>query len=143
MKELFLFFSKLIIFLFKPANIAFLSSLKKIVEPHIANSTSQNKGLINFILFIKLNQEIQVLLFKKVCVLLLGALKIRYLLEAKVLYSFNPDDDIFMPNLDESLAICNDTYHFTVQEINQMRQSAWLTRFGRRKPIPSDVFTIL
>src|SRR3989338_4626455 len=73
----------------------------------------------------------------------LKSLKIRQLLEAGVLYSLNPDDDIFMPNLDEAFQLCNDVYRFTLEEKQQMRLNAWKTRFGNRKPAPKNIAPFL
>lgn len=69
----------------------------------------------------------------------LKSLKIRELLEAGVLYSLNPDDDIFMPDLDETFQLCNDVYRFSEEEKQLMRLNAWKTRFGHRKPVPADI----
>ncbi len=60
-------------------------------------------------------------------------LEIRQLLERGVRYSLNPDDDLFMPSLDETFAICNAEYNFTEEEMTQLRRNAWASRFGRRK----------
>lgn len=73
----------------------------------------------------------------------LKSLKIRGLLEANVLYLLNPDDDIFMPDLDEVFQACNDVYNFTLEEKQQMRLNAWKTRFGNRKPAPKDITPFL
>ena len=73
----------------------------------------------------------------------LKSLKIRELLEANILYSLNSDDDIFMPDLDETFRLCNDVYNFTLEEKQQMRLNAWKTRFGNRKPVPKDVAPLL
>ncbi len=60
-------------------------------------------------------------------------LKIRELLEAGVLYSLNPDDDLFMPDLSEVFQTCNDEYSFTEEEKNKLLRNPWLSRFGNRK----------
>ena len=73
----------------------------------------------------------------------LKSLKIKELLGAGVLYSLNSDDDIFMPNLDETFQLCNDVYNFTPEEKQQMRLNAWKTRFGNRKPVPRDIAPFL
>lgn len=66
-------------------------------------------------------------------------LKIRELLNAGVLYSMSPDDDLFLPDMDETFLICNDFYKFTNEEKAKLRLNAWKTRFGNRKPIPEDI----
>lgn len=60
-------------------------------------------------------------------------LEIRQLLEAGVPYSLNPDDDLFMPGLDEVFQICDDEYHFTEEEKQKLLKNPWLARFGNRK----------
>ncbi|MEK7076225.1 MAG: hypothetical protein AAB941_00995, partial [Patescibacteria group bacterium] len=60
-------------------------------------------------------------------------LKIRELLKAGVLYSLNPDDDLFMPALNEVFQICNVEYGFTEEEKQKLLLNPWLTRFGNRK----------
>ncbi|MDO8496068.1 MAG: hypothetical protein Q7S43_01300 [bacterium] len=73
----------------------------------------------------------------------LKSLKIRELLEAGILYSLNPDDDIFMPDFNEVFQLCNDAYKFTPEEKQQMRLNVWKTRFGNRKPVPRDIAPLL
>ncbi len=63
-------------------------------------------------------------------------LKVRDLLKAGVLYSLNPDDDLFMPSLSEVFQMCNDEYHFTDEEKKKLLLNPWLTRFGNRKRVP-------
>lgn len=65
----------------------------------------------------------------------LGSLRIREMLQRGVLWSMNPDDDFFQPNIDEVFQMCNDVYRFTDSERKQMKQNAWLTKFGCRKKI--------
>lgn len=67
------------------------------------------------------------------------ALKIREMLKFGILWSMNPDDDFFQPNINETYQVCNDVYRFTPEDKQQMRRNAWLTRFGNRKPLPVDV----
>ncbi|MDP2598836.1 MAG: hypothetical protein Q8P49_03340 [Candidatus Liptonbacteria bacterium] len=64
-------------------------------------------------------------------------LKIRDLLAAKVMYSMNPDDDLFLPDLDETFALCDSEYHFVENERRLLELNAWATRFGRRKEYPA------
>lgn len=63
-------------------------------------------------------------------------LKIRDLLDAGVLYSLNPDDDLFMPDLNEVFQTCNDEYRFTEDEKSKLLVNPWLSRFGNRKKVP-------
>ena len=60
-------------------------------------------------------------------------LEIRELLEAGILYSLNPDDDLFMPVLDEVFKTCNDEYSFTEEEKAKLINNAWISKFGNRK----------
>lgn len=60
-------------------------------------------------------------------------LKIRDLLEAGLFVSLNPDDDLFMPDIQETFAMCDAEYHFTEKEKARLIKNAWLTRFGDRK----------
>ncbi|HUZ92635.1 MAG TPA: hypothetical protein VNG29_01410 [Candidatus Paceibacterota bacterium] len=60
-------------------------------------------------------------------------LKIRDFLDAHVMYSINPDDDLFMPDLDETVALCDTEYHFTAHERWKLEMNSWATRFGHRK----------
>ncbi|GEM_PF-1147154 len=60
-------------------------------------------------------------------------LRIRDLLRAGVLCSINPDDDLFLPDLDETFRLLQAEYKFTEAELRQFNQNAWKTRFGRRK----------
>ncbi len=60
-------------------------------------------------------------------------LDIRKLLEAGVLYSLNPDDDLFLPSLDETFALCDAEYKFTEEEKMKLLLNPWETRFGHRK----------
>ncbi len=60
-------------------------------------------------------------------------LRIRHLLSRGMNYSLNPDDDLFMPSLNEVFQICNAEYHFTEEEIQKLLRNPWLARFGNRK----------
>lgn len=60
-------------------------------------------------------------------------LGIRELLKSGVIYSLNPDDDLFMPDMNEVFQMCNDEYRFTEEEKKQLLINPWLSRFGRRK----------
>lgn len=63
----------------------------------------------------------------------LGALKIREMLEQEVIWSMNPDDDFFQPDLNEVFQACNDEYRFTEEEKRKLLRNPWLSRFGNRK----------
>ncbi len=60
-------------------------------------------------------------------------LKIRDLLEAGVLYSIHPDDDLFLPDLETTFELCDKEYHFTEAEKQKLLHNAWLAKFGGRK----------
>ena len=62
-------------------------------------------------------------------------LMLRELLDKGVLYSINPDDDLFMEDVHETFERCDDAYHFTQDEKTKLRMNAWNSRFGRRKPL--------
>lgn len=60
-------------------------------------------------------------------------LEIRYLLGHNVCYSLNPDDDLFLPSLDETWRLVNREYNFTRIDQEKLMMNAWTTRFGNRK----------
>lgn len=60
-------------------------------------------------------------------------LRIRELLDAGVRYSLNQDDDLFMPDLLGTFALCQKEYRFSGEEIEKLEENAWLSRFGSRK----------
>jgi len=60
-------------------------------------------------------------------------LGIKDLLNYGVLYSLNPDDDLFMPDLEETFELCESAYQLTHNHKERLIQNAWLTRFGNRK----------
>ncbi len=60
-------------------------------------------------------------------------LKIRELLDQGILYSINPDDDLFLPGFDETIALCDAEYRFTKNDLWKLEMNAWATRFGCRK----------
>lgn len=62
-----------------------------------------------------------------------GYIRIRELLQAGVLCSINPDDDLFLPDYFETMELCNKEYAFTAAELEEFNRNAWLTRFGKRK----------
>ena len=63
-----------------------------------------------------------------------SCLKIRDLLDARVLYSINPDDDLFLPGLRQTFKLCDGEYHFSELEKERLQINAWVSRFGNRKP---------
>jgi adenosine deaminase len=60
-------------------------------------------------------------------------LGIRKLLKLGVMYSINPDDDLFMPDINETFRMCDDEYQFTEEEKRKLLRNPWLSRFGNRK----------
>ncbi len=64
-------------------------------------------------------------------------LKIREMLEGGVIYSINPDDDIFLLSMDETFAMCDKAYRFKPREIETLRENAWKSIFGNRKYRPA------
>ncbi len=60
-------------------------------------------------------------------------LKIRKMLQYGIRYSLNPDDDLFLPTLNETFALCDDAYHFSQEERKMLQLNAWITKFGNRK----------
>jgi len=63
----------------------------------------------------------------------LGTLKIREMIDQGVIWSMNPDDDFFQPDLNEVFQACNDEYRFTEEEKQKLLRNPWLSRFGNRK----------
>ena len=63
----------------------------------------------------------------------LRTLRIGEMLDRGVIWSMNPDDDFFQPNLNEVFQMCNDEYRFTEEEKLQLLRNPWLSRFGNRK----------
>ena len=62
-----------------------------------------------------------------------SCLGIKRLLACGVRYSLNPDDDLFLPTLDETFRLCDDEYHFDQSEKEKLIKNAWATRFGKRQ----------
>lgn len=73
----------------------------------------------------------------------LKALAIRWLLVRNLLWSMNPDDDLFQPNINETFQMCDYVYNFTEQEKLKMRINAWKTRFGHRKSVPKLIESLI
>lgn len=69
----------------------------------------------------------------------LEALVIKSVLKCGLLWSMNPDDDFFQPDINEVFSMCDEIYHFTEEEKLKMRVNAWKTRFGNRKSVPQDI----
>lgn len=65
----------------------------------------------------------------------LRTLRIGEMLDRGVLWSMNPDDDFFQPDLNEVFQLCNDEYRFTEAQKQRLLTNPWLSRFGNRKPI--------
>ena len=71
-------------------------------------------------------------------------LRIRQLLDRGVLYSLNPDDDLFLPTLDETAQAYQDAYRSSNEyeqellktEKQKLLRNPWLSRFGNRKNHP-------
>ncbi|HEY4474394.1 MAG TPA: hypothetical protein VJC06_00520 [Candidatus Paceibacterota bacterium] len=63
----------------------------------------------------------------------LKALRIREMLDHGVIWSMNPDNDFFQPDLNEVFQACNDRYIFTGEEKEKLLRNPWLSRFGNRK----------
>lgn len=62
-----------------------------------------------------------------------ACLKIRELLEADVIYSLHPDDDLFLLDLETTFALCDKEYRFTEEEKQKLLRNAWTAKFGGRK----------
>ncbi len=60
-------------------------------------------------------------------------LKIREILKADINYSLGPDDDLFMPELEEVFEMCDAEYCFNEEEKQKLLRNPWLARFGSRK----------
>ena len=62
-----------------------------------------------------------------------SCLKIRELLKAGVVYSLHPDDDLFLPDLQNTFQLCDKEYQFTEKEKQKLMRNAWSAKFGNRK----------
>lgn len=63
----------------------------------------------------------------------LKTLRIDEILDRGVLWSMNPDDDFFQPELKDVFKACNKAYRFTQSQLLRLLINPWLTRFGNRK----------
>ncbi|MBI2064154.1 MAG: hypothetical protein HYT66_00345 [Candidatus Yanofskybacteria bacterium] len=63
----------------------------------------------------------------------LRVLRIREMLHRGVLWSMNPDDDFFQPELNEVFQMCDYEYGFIEEERQKLLRNSWLSRFGNRK----------
>lgn len=72
----------------------------------------------------------------------LGTLRIGEMLNYGVLWSMNPDDDFFQPDLDKVFRMCDDEYKFTETQRQRLLINPWLSRFGHRKPIAVSNYRI-
>ncbi len=73
----------------------------------------------------------------------LEALQITQMLDSGILWSMNPDDDFFQPDINEVYQACDRVYCFTAEQRMRMRLNAWKTRFGKRKPVPNDIAPLI
>jgi len=64
----------------------------------------------------------------------LRTLRIGEMLNYGILWSLNPDDDFFQPDLNEVFRMCDDEYKFTGVQRERLLTNPWLSRFGNRKP---------
>lgn len=60
-------------------------------------------------------------------------LEIDKFLARDIRYSLNPDDDLFMPSLDETFKLCDREYHFSEDQKIRLLMNAWRSCFGSRK----------
>jgi len=58
-------------------------------------------------------------------------LRIPELLDRGVIYTINPDDDLFMPTADEVAAACDDAYGFTPEQRRRLEENVFLGAFHR------------
>lgn len=63
----------------------------------------------------------------------LRVLRIGEMLDRGVVWSMNPDDDFFQPDLNEVFQMCNDEYGFTEEEKRKLLLNPWISRFGNRR----------
>ena len=66
-------------------------------------------------------------------------LKLSDSLDFNLLITLDSDDDLFMDDINDVLAKCNQAYKFNDEQRLKLRLNAWKMRFGRRKPIPEDI----
>ncbi|KPJ84729.1 hypothetical protein AMJ57_05600 [Parcubacteria bacterium SG8_24] len=59
-------------------------------------------------------------------------LRIDRLLEADIIYTLNPDDDLFLPPPTEVIARCDDAYGFTAIQCRQLEGNVFRGAFDRR-----------
>jgi adenosine deaminase len=59
-----------------------------------------------------------------------GELRIDTLLDNGVIYTLNPDDDLFMPPMTEVVAACDAAYGFTPAQKNKLRENVWRGAFA-------------
>lgn len=63
-------------------------------------------------------------------------LEIDKLLARNIKYSLHPDDDLFLPSLDETFRLCDQEYHFSEEQKMKLKLNAWKSTFGHRKLAP-------
>ena len=54
------------------------------------------------------------------------------LLARGICYSLNPDDDLFLPSLDETFRLCDNEYHFSADQKMRLQENAWKAAFALR-----------
>lgn len=57
-------------------------------------------------------------------------LRIGELLDKGVLYTLNPDDDLFLPPMDEVVAACDDAFSFTPEQCRKLEENVWRGAFA-------------
>jgi len=60
-----------------------------------------------------------------------GELHIDTLLDNDVIYTLNPDDDLFMPPMSEVIAACDAAYNFTPGQRKKLEENVWRGAFAR------------
>ena len=59
-------------------------------------------------------------------------LGITELLDRGVIYTLNPDDDLFLPPMEKVLAVCDAAYGFTAEQCAKLERNVWLGAFAKR-----------
>lgn len=70
-------------------------------------------------------------------------LKLNLVRERGVKISLGPDDDLFMKSMPKVWQDCKESYGFTKQDELRFRVDAWKIRLGNRKPVPSDIASLV
>lgn len=61
----------------------------------------------------------------------LRELRIDELLDRDVIYTLNCDDDLFLPTMEETIALCDAAYDFTAEQATKLERNVWLGAFAR------------